>query len=92
MRNANRTPLIHSRLDPASQRLLVEAVLVEARRMRSEAIRDWLRRAASFVYRTRLCENALSNIYSPHRCAGSSDEAFHRRRRPKPEHVVARMP
>ena len=52
MRNANRTPLIHSRLDPTSQRLLVEAVLVEARRMRSEAIRDWLRRAASFVYRT----------------------------------------
>ncbi|MGH8729762.1 MAG: hypothetical protein ACREV9_16755 [Burkholderiales bacterium] len=39
-------------MDPASQRLLVEAVLVEARRMRAEAIRDWLRQAASFVYRT----------------------------------------
>ena len=52
MRNANRTPLIHSRLDPTSQRLLVEAVRVEARRMRAEAIRDLLRRAAGFIYRT----------------------------------------
>lgn len=52
MRNANRTPLIHSRLDPASQRLLVEAVLVEARRMRAEAIRELLRQAAGLIYRT----------------------------------------
>jgi hypothetical protein len=52
MPNANRTPLTHSRLDPASQRFLVEAVLVEARRMRAEAIRDLLRQAAGFVYRT----------------------------------------
>ncbi len=28
MRNANRTPLIHNRLDPTSQRLLVEDVRV----------------------------------------------------------------
>ena len=52
MTNAKRTPLIHNRLDPVSQRLLVEAVLVEARRMRAEAIRDLLRRAAGFIYRT----------------------------------------
>jgi len=52
MTNANRTPLIHNRLDPVSQRLLVEAVLIEARRMRAEAVRDLLRRAAGFIYRT----------------------------------------
>lgn len=52
MTNANRTPLIHSRLDPTSQRRLVEAVLVEARRMRAKAIRDGLGQAASLVYRT----------------------------------------
>lgn len=52
MTNANRTALIHNRFDPASQRLLVEAVRVEARKMRAEAIRDWFRRAAGFVYRT----------------------------------------
>jgi len=52
MTNANRTPLIHSRLDPTSQRLLVEAVRVEARRMRAEAIRDLLRQAAGLICRT----------------------------------------
>jgi hypothetical protein len=52
MTNANRGSPIRSRLDPVSQRRLVEAVEVEARRLRAETIRKLLRQAASFVYRT----------------------------------------
>jgi hypothetical protein len=52
MTNANRTPLIHSRLDPVSQRRVVEAVVAEARRLRAEAIRNLLRQAVGFIYRS----------------------------------------
>ncbi|MGH8729933.1 MAG: hypothetical protein ACREV9_17630 [Burkholderiales bacterium] len=48
----NRRPLIQTRLDPVSQRHLVEAVLVEARRARAKTIRDLLVQAAGFIYRT----------------------------------------
>ena len=49
MTNANITLL--NRLDPASQRRLVEAVRVEARRMRAETLRDLLRQSPRVVYR-----------------------------------------
>ena len=51
MTNDNRAPPRFEDLDPASQRLAVEAVLVKARRMRAEAMRNLLRRGATLIYR-----------------------------------------
>jgi hypothetical protein len=51
MANGER-PLIRSRLNVALQRRLVQAVQVEARRLRAETIRDLLRQAPGFIYRS----------------------------------------
>ena len=50
MRNPNRAAPRFQDLDPVSQRLVVEAVVARARRMRAEAMRNLLRRGAAFIY------------------------------------------